>query len=92
MDLEAERDFCTREWSRVHKDKTVAVVDWLMTLRASARAERDIEVSVLRTENERLKRALETQEKETQHARYALETFRQQVQALVDKMRERLER
>lgn len=61
IDREAERDFCTREWSRVDKDKSVGVVTWLMDMRASARAERDAEVLALKAENERLQSALEQQ-------------------------------
>jgi len=38
-DEASEREHCTREWSRVDKDKTVGVVTWLMELRAAARAE-----------------------------------------------------
>lgn len=55
-DAAAERDYCTREWSRVLKDKVESAVQWLMNQRAAVRAKTAVEIACLRKDVEDWKR------------------------------------
>lgn len=63
MDEAAERDYCTREWSRILKDKQEPAIDWLMGMRGQVREENQIELAFLRKDVEDWKRRAQAAEK-----------------------------